>query len=111
MMGANTPHYLDVTVEQVKQTLDARTVTLLDVRTRQEYDSGHIEGAILMPLSELSSRVDELTPKKTVLVYCQRGTRSSQASAMLSAWGFTRVYNMLGGISKWEDMGFPVSSN
>ncbi len=46
--------------------------------------------------------------EKTYLVYCQSGTRSARAAQIMSELGFTKVYNMRGGIAKWKDAGYPV---
>jgi rhodanese-related sulfurtransferase len=72
---------------------------LVDVRTPSEYTAGHIEGAINIPLTNLTSRMSELSPAVPVLVYCASGTRSSRASAQLAAAGYV-VYD-LGAMSNW----------
>ncbi|MDX1295302.1 MAG: rhodanese-like domain-containing protein [Sulfurimonadaceae bacterium] len=82
--------------------VDDVNVTLLDVRTPQEYAQQHIRGAILIPLSELNSRLHELNKDKTVLIYCQTGNRSVTASRKLTSEGYT-VFNLSGGITSWSD--------
>jgi len=68
-------------------------VTLLDVRTPREFKSGHLKGAIAVPLGKLESRLDKLTPMKStkILVYCRSGNRSVAASRILKKHGFTPV--------------------
>ena len=87
------------------------TLVLLDVRTPAEYnsESGHLQNALLIPLQELENRVDELNKfkNKDILVYCRTGHRSAKASELLLKHGY-KVYNMAGGINKWNAEGLPV---
>jgi rhodanese-related sulfurtransferase len=72
---------------------------VVDVRTRGEYASGHLPGAVNIPLHELSSRLAELGAKdRAIVVYCASGQRSSRAKGLLRGAGFTNVHN-LGSIS------------
>ena len=82
---------------------------MLDVRTVAGYNSGHIPDAILIPLLELESRLDELRVSDHILVYCRSGVRSARAAGILIDNGFTRVSNMKGGIIEWQDKGFPIT--
>ena len=101
--------YTDITPAEVNEMLGQPGVVLLDVRTQREYDSGHIAEALLMPLSELESRLDELNPDGHILVYGRSGMRSVTASEILVAHDFSHVYNIPGGILQWQDEGFPVT--
>ncbi len=76
--------------------------TLVDVRTQEEYDEGHIEGALLLPLDQLETLSEEqLTDKEAaILVYCRSGNRSAQASEILVDLGYQNVYDF-GGIVDW----------
>jgi rhodanese-related sulfurtransferase/rubrerythrin len=76
--------------------------TILDVRQPSEYKARHIPGAVLIPLAELSDRLDELDPDKPTLVYCAIGGRSRVAAQMLAGKGFKEVINVSGGIKAWE---------
>lgn len=76
--------------------------TILDVRQPSEYEERHIPGAVLIPLSELSDRLEELDPEKPTLVYCAIGGRSRVAAQMLAGKGFKKVINVSGGIKAWE---------
>ncbi len=76
--------------------------TILDVRQPSEYEQSHITGAVLIPLSELSDRLDELDPAKPTLVYCAIGGRSRVAAQMLAGKGFKEVINVSGGIKAWQ---------
>lgn len=74
---------------------------LLDVRSVGEFEAGHLDGAMNVPLPQLETRSTELTPReRPIVVYCQSGVRSAQALRVLTRQGFQRVYN-LGGLSNW----------
>ncbi len=76
--------------------------TLLDVRQPAEYERAHIPAAKLIPLPTLADKLDELDPKKPVIVYCAVGGRSRVAAQMLAGYGFDEVYNLNGGINAWN---------
>jgi adenylyltransferase/sulfurtransferase len=76
-------------------------VTLLDVREPHEYDIVHIEGATLIPLSELHLRTNELDTADTVVTYCHHGQRSLQAIKTLQRFGFKKLKHLRGGIDAW----------
>ncbi len=81
--------------------LVAEGALLLDVRSVGEFEAGHLDGALHVPLHELEARVRELgAPERPIVVYCQSGVRSAQALRTLTRRGFQRVYN-LGGLSNW----------
>ena len=74
---------------------------LLDVRSTEEFARGHIDGAVSIPIQELSNRLDELGDRnETVVIYCQSGGRSMMAKRLLEGKGFTDVHD-LGGIGRW----------
>lgn len=101
--------YTNVSVSVAKTMIDSNPdLVILDVRYRYEYDDGHLRNAILIPLGELESRLDELDKEKETLVYCRSGGRSASASGILDANGFTSVYNMQGGILAWINAGYPI---
>jgi rhodanese-related sulfurtransferase/rubrerythrin len=94
-----------ISVEKAKEWLDGRKegdVTVLDVRQPQEYGSGHLPGAVFIPLPELPDRTKELDPSKPVLAYCRSGNRSRSAAALLLTEGFTAVFSLEGGITAWR---------
>ena len=104
-----TPSYINITPEEAYEMVSHGEVVVLDVRTPEEYNSGHISDALLIPLSELESRLDELNPSDHILVYCKTGVRSAKAAGILVDNGFIHVYNMEGGITQWQAHGFPVT--
>jgi phage shock protein E len=83
-------------------------VVFLDVRTPEEYAEGHIPGVVLIPLDELPHRIDEVPKDKTVVVTCRSGNRSAQAAEILRQAGYSNVHNMTGGITAWQQAGYPV---
>ncbi|MFH1993396.1 MAG: rhodanese-like domain-containing protein [Pseudomonadota bacterium] len=76
--------------------------TILDVRQPNEYESGHIPGAKLIPLPDLTDRLAEIDSQKPAIVYCAIGGRSRVAAQMLSGKGFQTVYNLSGGFKSWQ---------
>lgn len=80
---------------------------LIDVRTPEEFASGHLPNAINIPLQEMSSRLGEISQDEPVVLYCRSGNRSGQAAQLLGEEGFTQVLD-LGGIQAWEAAGLPV---
>lgn len=92
-----------ITPEAAKARLDSdELIVLLDVRTEEEYNEGHIEGATLLPLATIEAKATSVIPDldATLFVYCRSGVRSAEAVKSLIALGYTRVYN-LGGIIDW----------
>jgi hydroxyacylglutathione hydrolase len=84
-------------------------LVVLDVRNPDEWSSGHMHNATLIPLPELHTRLGELPRDRPILVHCQRGARSAKAAATLEAFGFTDVHDLIGGFSAWEGSGFIVT--
>lgn len=83
---------------------------ILDVRTQDEYDEGHISNATMLDFysDTFESDLDKLDKTKTYLVYCRTGSRSARATGMMIDLGFSDVYNMLGGIVQWELSSYPT---
>jgi len=81
---------------------------MLDVRTLEEYNQGHIKDAVLIPVQVLEARLSEVPKDKQVYVYCHSGTRSARAAKMLAKHGFSNIENVLGGIEAWKHAGYPV---
>ena len=81
----------------------------LDVRTQQEWDQGHIERSILIPLDTLTGRMNELPRDKDIVVVCKSGARSKEGTSILRQYGFTRVTCMNGGIEAWLAAGYPLT--
>jgi rhodanese-related sulfurtransferase len=82
---------------------------LLDVRTPEEYKQGHISGAELIPLNELSVKQKRIPKDREIICICASGSRSSAATSQLNALGY-KVSNMQGGMNRWARLGLPVKS-
>jgi rhodanese-related sulfurtransferase len=87
--------------------LSASGTLLVDVREQYEWDTGHAPTAILLPLSELRDRFEELPRDQTLLLVCHSGQRSLTASSMLANAGYHTV-NVIGGMSAWHRAGGPM---
>jgi rhodanese-related sulfurtransferase len=80
---------------------------LIDVRTPEEYSSGHIPDSININVEILANRLDEVPREIPIVVYCRTGNRSAIASKILADAGFSPVYD-LGGIQDWVTEGYPI---
>lgn len=94
------PH--TVTNSELQEQLGRDDVIVLDVREPAEYAFGHIGGAVSIPLGELEQRADELDSEKEVFVICRTGNRSDFAAKQLADKGFSRVKNVIEGMSLWD---------
>jgi phage shock protein E len=106
--GGESIKYIDIPVSEAKIKVDSGEYFILDVRTRKEYDAGHIAGSVLIPNEVLLNRLDEVPRDKPILVYCRSGRRGAISSQDLIDNGFSEVYNMEGGIAAWQNAGYPV---
>ncbi len=94
--------------EARKAVLDGAAV--LDVREPDEFRSGHIEGAIHVPLGELQSRLDRLPKDRPIVAYCAHGERAMSGVSILERGGLGPLLNINGGIGAWRDAGYAVSA-
>ena len=98
------PGYQQITAQEAKTMMDVGAGTIvLDVREQEEYDQGHIPGAVLLPVGEITQEsASAAVPEKdtVVLVYCRSGNRSKKASQALVDLGYTGIYEF-GGINTW----------
>ena len=95
--------YQQITQEEAKEMMDTQEVIILDVREQNEYDSGHIPGAVLLSVGTIDEdTAAAVIPEQdsTVLVYCRSGNRSKTASSALAELGYTNIYEF-GGINTW----------
>ena len=100
---ATPAQYQKITAEQAKARMDSGDeIVILDVRTQDEFNAGHIAGAILIPNETILDEQPALLPDldAEILVYCRSGNRSAQAAKKLIAMGYTNVYDF-GGIIDW----------
>ncbi len=85
-----------------------KDVTVVDVRSENEWALGHIRGAVHVPLGHLADRAAELPRERPIVVQCQSGARSSIAASVLERLGVTNVMNLSGGMSAWVAAALPV---
>ena len=86
-------------------------MVIIDVRTPQEYQAGHLDGAINLDYysSGFLDRLKALDKNSTYIVYCRKGIRGGIALVMMRSLGFKKVYNILGGIALWAEEGRPMN--
>ena len=96
--------YKRISMDEAKTLMEKEEgYILLDVRTKGEYESGYIQGAINIPLSDIDEKIISFLPDKSqmILVYCRSGNRSREASDKLSKLGYSNVLE-IGGINAWK---------
>lgn len=101
--SSTSASYKQITQEEAKEMMkkdDGHII--IDVRRQDEYDEGHIPGAVLIPNESITDKQPEELPKldQIILVYCRSGRRSKEASQKLADIGYTNVYEF-GGINTW----------
>jgi len=97
--------FRNIDAQAVRALLTERTlhgVNLVDVREPEEFETGHIPGATLIPLGQLPNRLAELDPSKPTVVYCKMGGRGMAGAGILAGAGFADVSNLNGGIGGWD---------
>ncbi len=95
--------YVNITAEEAKQIMDSEeSYIILDARTQEEYDEGHIPGAIVISHEEITEKAEEVLTDKDqlILVYCRSGRRSKIAAEALVELGYTNIKEF-GGIIDW----------
>jgi rhodanese-related sulfurtransferase len=96
--------------EMIQENQGNEDFVILDVRTPEEYENGHLENAELINFydDDFEDQVGRLDRDKTYLLYCRTGGRSSGAQEILDDLGFRKVYNMKGGITLWRRKELPI---
>jgi rhodanese-related sulfurtransferase len=100
--NCNSPQLLEN--KEFKQHIFSKNIQLLDVRTKAEYASGHIEGAVLADIMNKSlflETIKTLDKNRPVYIYCRSGSRSKSASKLLCDSGFNQIYDLKGGYLTW----------
>ena len=94
--------YHKISAEEAYEMMASQEVVVVDVRTREEYDGGHIENAVLVPNESIGGEMPEALPDKeaTLLIYCRSGRRSKDAAQKLLALEYQNVYDF-GGVIDW----------
>ncbi len=108
--AASSPSY-PLTVSVIEAIAQQKSgAFILDVRQPAEWNDAHIAGATLIPLDQLSNRLNELPRDRTIIVVCHSGNRSAQGRDILRNAGFTQVTSMAGGMTQWQAQGYPTVS-
>ncbi len=105
-----TRKYAEVGPAEASRMMSHEEPLLLDVREINEYREGHLRDAKHIPLGQLGGKIDQIESwkDKPVIVYCRSGNRSGMACNLLAKHGFTKLYNLAGGIMAWKHDGLPV---
>ena len=100
----------NVDARTFKNFVDAGKGIILDVRTPEEVSKGYINNASTINLydDDFIAKINLIQKDKQIYVYCRSGNRSLVASELLKKNGFSKIYNLKGGISEWENNGFPI---
>lgn len=108
--GAVARTFKNVGPDQFDKLRQSKTNVVLDVRTKKEYQEGHLPGAILIDFTEdsFAKEVAKLDTNKTYLVHCAAGGRSARACKKMEQLGFKNLYNLEGGLTGWQKAGKPV---
>lgn len=107
---AGEPYYR-VTLDEVMELYDADDTVVVDVRRPDEYEAGHVKGALFIPVDDVLARIEELPTDKRLLFICAAGVRSGLACEMASAMGLDteNLFNIEDGTGPWIERGFPTS--
>lgn len=99
----------EITVQELQVKLLANeTLTLIDVRTPEEFAAGHIAGAVNIPVNTLEENIGQVANKPNIFVNCKSGGRSGVACVILKAHGIEAT-NVSGGFGAWQMAGFPAA--
>jgi rhodanese-related sulfurtransferase len=104
----------DVSASDAKGLVEARAgdggFVVLDVRTPQEFESGHLGGAVNVDYysGDFRERIGGMDRSKTYLIYCRTGVRGAEAAGLMGDMGFNATHNVRGGIESWKAAGFQV---
>jgi rhodanese-related sulfurtransferase len=109
-MAENIPA---VSPHEALQMQTQKQAVIVDVRENDEWNSGHIAGAIHVPLSDLQNHLAELSKYQNsqLIVQCRSGARSAKAADILAKAGFTNVHNLAGGLNAWQKENLTIQQN
>jgi hydroxyacylglutathione hydrolase len=100
-----------ITVSSAAERLATSSLPfMIDVRTTREWNEAHVEGAVNLPLSQISQRLAELPPDRPLILYCASGYRSTIATSLLRREGLPDVANLVGGLRAWDSARLPTVS-
>lgn len=92
----------NILYDDLKELMRNKEIYLIDVRSGQEYEEGHLDGAINIPVYNIENEIQKKVKdkKETIILYCSSGSRSKKAKNILEKLGYTEVYNLKEGIDK-----------
>ncbi len=104
---------VNLNVSEFSQKITEPDVIILDVRTPEEFASGHIEGALNIDFNsgDFANEITRLNPSENYAIYCRSGSRSGQAASIMHKAGFHDVSNLNGGVIDWTNAGLPLVMN
>jgi hydroxyacylglutathione hydrolase len=105
--GLPIAHFQQISVETLRDWLQADHARLLDVRREGEWKSAHIQGATWAPLDTLAKSLPQMNPNTLLAVHCKSGYRSAIACSVLQRAGFHNVANVVGGFDAWQAANLP----
>ena len=98
-----------ITSAELVELLASEDVDLIDVRNRDEWDTGHLDAARLVPLDTFRADPDaHLVRGKTLVFVCAKGVRSMTAAKLAERFGYERIFNLEGGTKEWARLGYPI---
>ena len=111
--GCTPSGLASVSPKEAAMMLSDQKAIIVDVREDGEWKEGHIAGAIHIPLAQVAGRLSELAQYKdrNMVVQCRSGKRSAKAASTLQDAGFTKVYNLTGGIIAWDKDGLATTTS
>ncbi len=106
----NNPENADYNPKEFNAQMQKQDCIILDVRTPQEFNAGHVKGAVNIDWngSDFQTSIEKLDKNKKIFIYCAVGGRSAKAKTAMQKAGFKQVHNMLGGIEAWKKDALPV---
>jgi|UniRef100_UPI00404A2739 rhodanese-related sulfurtransferase len=101
---------MDLSVSEFSSKVTEAGIITLDVRTPSEFNEGHIEGASLIDFQSgnFENEIASLDKNQTYAIYCRSGNRSGEAVKVMTEAGFTKIYNLDGGVIDWARAGLPL---
>ena len=102
--GQETEHFKILDSAQYEKIISENEVTIIDVRTSEEYKSGHIKNAqnINVQSEDFKTKIQYFDKEKPIYIYCRSGARSGKAGKILEEMGFVEIYDLNGGILSWK---------
>lgn len=105
-LSSISQEFKNVDLDDFNKIRKGKNVIVIDVRTREEFEVGHVEDAINIDInnSNFKTIIDSISKQKQILLYCRSGLRSSKAAKIFIKKGLTKVYNLEGGIISWDKL-------